>query len=65
MSDCIFNRGDDIVVVKGRQRGRVGKVMDVGGTCAGEDAVEVILLGRRYHTVTFVPASHLVKVEAN
>lgn len=22
MSDCIFSRGDDIVVVKGRQRGR-------------------------------------------
>ena len=29
------------------------------------ETIDDILLGNRYHTVTFVPASHLVKVEAS
>lgn len=53
--------GDSIVVVKGNQRGRQGKIIEVGGKCAGETAVQVILYGKRFSTVTFFPMSHVVQ----
>lgn len=55
-----MKNGDGIVVVKGPQRGRVGVVLKVSGRCGGEDAVHVMLKGKRSNTITFYPMSYVV-----
>lgn len=58
-----MKEGDNIVVVKGSRRGRTGKVLSIGGECGGEIAVNVILTGKRYNTVTFFPKSYVVETK--
>lgn len=55
-----MKEGDNIVVVKGSQRGRTGKLLKISGQCGGEPAVHVMLIGKRHNTVTFFPKSYVV-----
>ena len=55
-----MKKGDNIVVVKGPQRGRVGVLLEISGRCGGEDAVQVMLKGKRVNTITFYPMSYVV-----
>lgn len=64
MAECNLKEEDGVVLVKGDRRGRMGRVLHVGGRLAsGEIGVEVILFGKRVNVVTFYPASYFVKAE--
>lgn len=58
-----MKEGDSIVVVKGPQRGRVGKFIRMSGECGGEPAVHVMLIGKRSNTITFYPKSYIVETK--
>lgn len=65
MPDCNLKEGDGVVLVKGDRRGRVGRVLSVGGRVGNEVGVEVVLFGKRTNVVTFYPASFFVKAEVS
>ena len=54
-----MKEGDKIVVLKGSQRGRTGVVTSTGGRVGGEPAAQVLLYGKRHHTLTFFAQSEL------
>ena len=56
--------GDKIVVLKGSQRGRKGVVTSTDGRVGnGEPAAEVLLYGKRHHTLTFFAQSELAVIK--
>lgn len=63
MAECNLKEGDGVVLIKGDRRGRMGRVIHVGGRVGKEIGVEVILFGKRVNVVTFYPASYFVKAE--